>query len=39
MIAQNKFNFAPVHTDDLATIVGQALDKSSSGRYSVSGPN
>ena len=39
LIAQNKFNFAPVYTDELAFIVGQALDSTTPGRYSVSGPS
>ena len=34
---ENKFEFSPVHTDDIATVIGQALETSRPGRFSVNG--
>jgi uncharacterized protein YbjT (DUF2867 family) len=39
LLKANLFNYSPVHTDDLATVLGEALDdRSVTGKFSVSGP-
>jgi uncharacterized protein YbjT (DUF2867 family) len=35
--AKNGFQFAPVHTDDIAGVIGDALSNPRSGKFSVSG--
>jgi hypothetical protein len=37
-LGKNTFKFAPLHTDDLAVVIGEALKESTPGRFSVSGP-
>lgn len=36
--AKNQFTYSPIHTDDIATAVGQAIQSPRPGRYSLGGP-
>ena len=39
LVKASNFKYAPIHTDDVTSAVGSALQGGSSGRYTLSGPD